>query len=51
MKTQILHMRISEYDKKALEKIAAKREMTVSELVTQLIRTEIAKDEAKGDKK
>ncbi len=43
MKTEILHMRISKHDKDALEILAKSQEMTVSELVTVLIRQEIRK--------
>ena len=44
MKTTNLMIRISEKDKEALKALAEKKQMTMSELVTFLIRREIEKE-------
>lgn len=44
MKKENLMIRISEKDKEALRALAEKRQMTMSELLTYLIRKEIEKE-------
>lgn len=47
MKADYLQLRISEQDKEAIRKIAEERGMTMSELITFLIRREIDREQAK----
>lgn len=44
MKTTQLVIRISEHDKEALRELAEKKSMTMSELLTYMIRREIEKE-------
>lgn len=44
MKTEHLQVRLSAIDKKGLEELAKKRDMSMSELIIYLIRREIDKE-------